>query len=90
MVEPMVNNSGKYLYTIIADNTPKDIDLLGIGGSKVYTISNGRIAAVVSDITSKKIRPERRNLATHQTVIKHLMKDCTPLPVAFGVIANDE
>lgn len=90
MVEPMVNNSGKYLYTIIADNTPKDMDLLGIGGSKVYVISNGCIAAVVSDIASKRIRPERRNLATHQTVIKHLMKNCTPLPVAFGVIANDE
>ena len=46
------------------------------------------VAAVVSDITDKRIRPERKNLAAHNAVVKRLMEDTTILPVAFGTIAD--
>jgi hypothetical protein len=54
----------------------------------VYTITDGRVAAVVSGLTSSKIRPERANLRAHQAVLKRLIDDTTPLPMAFGTIAE--
>ncbi|MBI4446446.1 MAG: gas vesicle protein [Acidobacteria bacterium] len=42
----------------------------------IYTISDGRVAAVVSlDVPYEKIRPERRHLAVHQGVLKRLMQE---------------
>lgn len=61
---------------------------IGIDGAAVYAISLGPVAAVVSDITDKMIRPERSKLAAHHTVVKQLMEERTVLPVAFGTIAN--
>ena len=45
------------------------------------------MAAVVSGLPSPKIRPQRANLAAHHAVLKCLMADTTPLPMAFGTIA---
>ena len=53
----------------------------------MYTITEGRVAAVVSGVASSKIRPERANLKAHQAVLNRLMTDTTPLPIAFGTIA---
>ena len=53
----------------------------------MYTITEGRVAAVVSGLAGSKIRPQRANLAAHQAVLKCLMADTTPLPMAFGTIA---
>lgn len=79
---------GHYLYAI-ADATEHQpaYGKIGINGAEVYVIAQGSIAAVVSDITEKRIRPERKNLAAHNVVIKRLMEDATVLPVAFGTIA---
>ena len=46
----------------------------------MYTITDGRVAAVVSGLASSKIRPERANLKAHQAVLKRLIDDTTPLP----------
>jgi hypothetical protein len=79
---------GHYLYAIAdAVEVPPVYGNIGINGAPVYTISQGALAAVVSDITEKRIRPERKNLAAHNVVIKRLMEDATVLPVAFGTIA---
>jgi len=52
-------------------------------------ITEGRLAAVVSGISGPKIRPERRHLAKHQAVLKELLAYTTPLPMAFGILADD-
>jgi hypothetical protein len=79
---------GHYLYAIAdAIETPPIYGNIGINGAPVYVITQGALAAVVSDITEKRIRPERKNLAAHNVVIKRLMEDSTVLPVAFGTIA---
>jgi hypothetical protein len=54
----------------------------------VYSISAGRVAAVVSDVAGEKIRPERVHLAAHQGVLKKLMAESTPLPASFGMVAD--
>ncbi len=82
------NGNGKYLYAIIADIEDRRFGDFGMEGGVVYTISNGRVAAVVSDIPDRKIRPERRHLAVHQKVLKVLMERNTPLPMTFGIIAD--
>ena len=79
---------GKYLYAIVGGSGDRNYGPIGINGSVVHTLSNGSVAAVVSDITDKRIRPERKNLAAHHAVGKRLMEETTVLPVAFGTIAD--
>ena len=63
--------------------------LTGVNGATVYAIDHGPIAALVSDILEKRVRPERKNLVAHHAVVKRLMEDQTILPMAFGTIADN-
>jgi hypothetical protein len=89
VTEPAAPVAGgrNYLYAIVAGSGPRFYPSLGIDGSDVYTIAQGGVAAVVSGLDSSKIRPQRAKLAAHQAVLKSLMTDTTPLPMAFGTIA---
>ena len=82
------HESGRYLYAITDAVEHPVYGDIGINGAAVYAVSQGPVAAVVSDITDKRIRPERKNLAAHNAVVKRLMEDTTILPVAFGTIAD--
>jgi hypothetical protein len=86
-MEPRIE-SGHYLYAIADAVDHLDYLDIGINGASVYLIAQGPIAAVVSDIAEKRIRPERKNLAAHNLVVKRLMEQMTVLPVAFGTIAG--
>lgn len=79
---------GRYLYAVI--ETSKDVEFgpVGIDGGMVYALSDGQIAAVVSDLPNERIRPERRRLAAHHDVLKRLMETETVLPMAFGLVAD--
>ena len=84
---------GTYLYGIISSPPAKPCACptflcTGIDDARIYLVSQGRLAAVVSDVPATKFRPERRHLAAHHAVVKHLMENCTVLPVSFGVIAD--
>ncbi|MFH1185908.1 MAG: GvpL/GvpF family gas vesicle protein [Chloroflexota bacterium] len=59
---------GKYLYAIVGGSGDRSYGPIGINGSVVHTLSNGSVAAVVSDMMDKRIRPERKNLAAHHAV----------------------
>jgi hypothetical protein len=82
------SKTGKYLYAVIAGQDDRALGPIGIENQAVYTISDGRVAAVVSDVQDTRIRPERRNLAAHQEVLKRLLEESTPLPMTFGIIAK--
>jgi len=79
---------GRYLYAIIAGSAEKSYGRLGVNKGPVYTITEGQVSAVVSDVANQKIRPERRNLAAHQTVLKKVMEDFDLLPMSFGMISD--
>ncbi len=81
---------GKYIYAVIDVVGDKIYDEpCGLNGAVLHTISCGQITAVVSDLVDKRIRPERKNLAAHNSVIKHLMGEVPSLlPVKFGTLAN--
>ena len=82
------HTNGKYLYAIVGQPQERTYGSFGINGSQVYTIPNGKLSAVVSDLAMSTIRPERRHLAAHQEVLKKLMAETTPLPITFGIIVN--
>jgi len=82
------NGSGRYLYAISDALEHPACGNIGINGATVYPVSQGPIAALVSDLAEKRLRPERRNLAAHHGVVKRLMEQTTVLPVAFGTIAD--
>ena len=77
-----------YLYAIAPESNGRSFGSIGLDGGTVYSITNGRVSAVVSDVP-EKLRPERRQLAAHQEVLKRLMGETAGiLPVAFGVVAD--
>ncbi len=84
-----MQTSGQYIYAI-ADNSVKNaFGPIGIQGKEVHVVCSGQIAAVLSDFSEKRLRPERRNLAAHNAVIKKIMEEETVLPMAFGTLADD-
>lgn len=79
---------GCYLYAVIDLEKNLDGHQTGIDEGEVYTIQEGKLAAVVSNLMVEKIRPERRRLAAHHEVLKNLMAEHTVLPMAFGLVAE--
>ncbi len=88
MTPKMSGLKGRYLYAVVPGAQQRIYGCLGINGGNVYTLANGEVAAVVSDVPNQKIRPERRHFAAHQGVLKRLMADGDLLPVSFGIISN--
>lgn len=82
--------NGKHIYAIVPSETPETYGEIGINGCVVYKVQNGNLAAIVSDITTRRLRPERKNLAAHNLVLRTILNDTTPLPVSFGVVANNQ
>jgi hypothetical protein len=98
IAEQTVAAAGRYIYAIIEDDIesawkaggglPLTPAPLGFDGRPVYAISTGRVAAMVSDVPNRPLRPERRNLATHYAILKHLMSRSAILPMGFGTISD--
>jgi hypothetical protein len=79
---------GQYLYAVIDCDQTRAFDWPGLDGAAIRALTDGRVAAVVSEMPNTMIRPERRRLATHHDVLKRLREQFTVLPAAFGVIAE--
>jgi hypothetical protein len=79
---------GCYVYAIIGAADGVALPCAGIDGGVVRLLHSGGLAAVVSELPNRKLRPERRRVAAHHAVLKHLLASCTVLPLAFGVIAE--
>jgi hypothetical protein len=83
------SKQGKYLYAVVPGPLDRTFDFGGLHGQAVYAISNGRLAAIVSDVPDEKVRPERRHLAAQQEVLKRLLEEMPGLlPMSFGIIAD--
>jgi hypothetical protein len=78
-----------YLYAIVSARAAGEAyGPIGIEGGDVRAISDGTLAAIVSDVPNQKLRPERRHLAAHHAVQTQLMGRGAMLPVAFGILAD--
>lgn len=63
---------------------------IGMNNNEVYTIRHQDIAAAVSKIPSSVIEPTRENALVHEKVIRGIMRECSVIPMGFGVIAKNE
>ena len=85
-----MTEKGKYLYCLIKEKKSKEFNVLGIEGGKVYTISEGELSVVISDVEIKEYPISRENTLTHQKVIEEAMKEYDVLPISFGTVAESE
>ncbi len=84
----MATKEKLYLYAITPEQNGRSLGPIGVSDGTVYCITTGRVSAVVSEVP-EKLRPERRQLAAHQGVLKRLMLETAAvLPVSFGVVAD--
>jgi len=81
--------SRRYLFAIVYAAEARPCTSAGMDGQGISIITEGRLAAVVSGLHGPRIRPERRNLAMHQEVLKQLLATATPLPMSFGIVAEN-
>lgn len=86
------STKGTYLYSVVpAEAVDKlKLDVEGIEGTEVRPLVCGPLAAIVSDVETTELRPERKNLSAHSAVLRTLMDQTSLLPVAFGVVAGSE
>ncbi len=85
-------STGLYIYAFldVSTGTPTvPAELVGIDSAPIHIQTHRSIAIAMSSIESKKIRPQRKNLAAHQEVVTYLAKHYDMLPVAFGLVADD-
>jgi len=85
-----MSEKGKYLYCLIKEKKPKEFNVLGIDGGRVYSISQGELSVVFSDAEIKEYPISRENTLTHQKVIEEVMKEYDVLPISFGTVAESE
>lgn len=88
-------SSAVYVYGFVRSNLDLDLGSIGIGEegapARVYTLSAGRVAALVSaQRDPSPPLPSRRDLVAHHRVIALAMEAGTILPLAFGQVARNE
>lgn len=86
---------GQYLYAICAASECSSLpgapaDWSGLNQSPVRTQICGSLAAICSELPEQRLRPERKNLQAHQSILKQLLGFTTPLPMSFGVVSEDQ
>ena len=83
----------RYIYSFVNSSDAVEIankQLTGLNDVSIDVISVGDLGVVVSAIADTKIRPQRKLLSAHQHVVTAIAKSWNALPVAFGLIADDE
>lgn len=82
---------GKYIYGIIDSCNEIPLNITGLGGNTVYTMTERGVSCLVSDhsggdFTSMSKEKVVRCLLTHQVVVEHVMKKNSVLPIKFGSV----
>ncbi len=90
MANRLKTKGGTYLYAVVAGAEERDVGPFGLYDSKVYTVVDGDVSAVVSELPDEgRLRPERRHLSAHQRVLSRLIEENNAvLPVSFGTVAD--
>jgi len=78
---------GEYVYCIISSkDTPEEFNIKGIEGSPVYPLKYKLLTAIASKATMKEYKPTDENVEIHKNVELEVMKHCSVLPVAYGMV----
>lgn len=93
MVETSNATGRRYIYAIIRSSDTDSVQATGLRGlfdEEVRVDPIDLLAVVSSCIDAETIRPRRQLLTAHQHVVAEIAKHWDLLPVAFGLIANDD
>ncbi len=91
MVEQAGETRGaKYVYGVVRAERARDYGAIGIGGSRVYSVPFGAVAAVVSDASLDRYDATREHVLAHEFVNESVMRDDTVIPMAFGTVFRAE
>jgi Gas vesicle synthesis protein GvpL/GvpF len=84
-------NLGLYLYGILPNQLPENINLIGMDNQPVYSNNLQGLTFLYSTAKHKKYLSSRRNLLTHEKVLEDVMNAGyrTLLPLRFGLVIND-
>ncbi len=85
--------TAKYLYSFVDSQDVDEVLKLGcqgLNGENIEAIREGNLSAIVSAIEDAKIRPQRKLLAAHQSVVTGIAQRLDALPVSFGLVASSE
>lgn len=85
----------KYIYSVIQAKYPQKLEIHGLEDKVVYPIMFRDLSAIVSDSSIAnfdKLNEEKLMtcVALHQKVNEELLKDYDIIPMAFGMVAEDE
>lgn len=78
-----------YLYAVVKNEGLPALTGEGLDQQPLQLVTQNGLAAVVSEIRERKLRPERKLLAAHQAVLRQLLEFTTPLPMSFGLMSAD-
>jgi hypothetical protein len=82
----------QYLYGVVRAVGDLDFGLIGLGAppADVRAVREGGLAALVSTAPGRVVDPTRSHLLVHQRVTEAVLREHTPLPVAFGTVLDSE
>lgn len=79
-----------YVYGVLRERAAALQLPAGVEGEKVRAVSNGALAALVSDAKSIPVKANRRNLLSHADVLQRTIESVCVLPMQFGVVMPGE
>jgi len=90
--------AGRYLYCLISAEDARQhtfpfepvVAPNGKGGTRIYSIIAGEVAAIVSDSPVIRYPVSKSNLLIHEKVLEDVMQMVTTLPVRYGTVASSE
>lgn len=85
----MTQAGAVYVYGVIRAADAKRLDADGIEGSAVRAVTDGELAALVSDIAGEALNAARE-VRAHWRVLHAASNDVTVLPVRFGTALRDD
>ncbi|HWP42721.1 MAG TPA: GvpL/GvpF family gas vesicle protein [Blastocatellia bacterium] len=78
-----------YVYCLSDDLSAGAVEgVSGIGGARVGLYCCGAIKAVISEAGGERALLTRENVLAHDGVIRHALRETTPLPFRFGTIVT--
>ena len=80
-----------YVYGVLRAGEAPTIDAAAVGGrSRVRTVSDGELAAIVSDVDAGFVEAGRDDLERHMAVLAQAAVSATVVPLRFGTVMPDD
>jgi Gas vesicle synthesis protein GvpL/GvpF len=79
----------EYVYGIVAADGASPPREAGVGDAPIKLITDGDVAALVSELPTHEVRLGRAEALTHARVLEAALANGTVLPMRFGVVMHD-